>query len=165
MRKNRVGFFFFFFFFMSDLGEEFAKICIQWLKKALAWICVLTVFPHLETFFKILENSTLSRYVKKKNPDRPTQFSNFGRVITIFFFGLTKNYFWSYDQKHQNFLIIFFIFQHLQSQISQFDKNWLIGFANKLFIYILHVHVVCGISWRGRNIPYNIFSGTLKREL
>ena len=26
----------FFFFFMSDLGEEFAKICIQWLKKALA---------------------------------------------------------------------------------------------------------------------------------
>ena len=36
MRKNRVGFFFFFFFFMSDLGEEFAKICIQWLKKALA---------------------------------------------------------------------------------------------------------------------------------
>ena len=40
MRKNRVGFFFFFFFFfkMSDLGEEFAKICIQWLKKALAWL-------------------------------------------------------------------------------------------------------------------------------
>ena len=40
MRKNRVGFFFiylfFFFFLMSDLGEEFAKICIQWLKKALA---------------------------------------------------------------------------------------------------------------------------------
>ena len=33
MRKNRVGFF---FFFMSDLGEEFAKICIHWLKKALA---------------------------------------------------------------------------------------------------------------------------------
>ena len=37
---------------MSDLGEEFAKICIQWLKKAL--VCVLTAFrpsfPHLETF-------------------------------------------------------------------------------------------------------------------
>ena len=29
------SFFFFFFFYMSDLGEEFAKICIQWLKKAL----------------------------------------------------------------------------------------------------------------------------------
>ena len=76
----------FFFFFMSDLGEEFAKICIQWLKKALAWlVCVLTAFrpsfPHLETLKKILENSTLSRYVKKKkNPDRPTQFLNFGRV-------------------------------------------------------------------------------------
>ena len=70
---------------MSDLGEEFAKICIQWLKKAL--VCVLTAFrpsfPHLETLKKILENSTLSRYVKKKkkkSTDRPTQFSNFGRV-------------------------------------------------------------------------------------
>ena len=27
--KTGSGFFFFFFFFMSDLGEEFAKICIQ----------------------------------------------------------------------------------------------------------------------------------------
>ena len=57
---------------MSDLGEEFAKICIQWLKKAL---CLLTAFrqsfPHLETFKKILENSTLSQYVKKKKIDRP----------------------------------------------------------------------------------------------
>ena len=88
MRKNRVGFFFF-FFFMSDLGEEFAKSCIQWLKKALCMTCtcVLTAFrpsfPHLETLKKILENSTLSLYVKKKkkkNPDRPTQFFNFGRV-------------------------------------------------------------------------------------
>ena len=79
--------FFFFFFFMSDLGEEFAKICIQWLKNAL--VCVLTAFrpsfPHLETLKKILENSTLSRYVKKKKKkkkkiDRPTQFSDFGRV-------------------------------------------------------------------------------------
>ena len=88
MRKNRVGFFFFLVVEMSDLGEEFAKICIQWLKKALVYICVLTAFrpsfPHLETLKKILENSTLSRYVKKKKKkkkiDRPTQFSNFGRV-------------------------------------------------------------------------------------
>ena len=29
--------FFFFFFFLSDLGEEFARICIQWLKKALVY--------------------------------------------------------------------------------------------------------------------------------
>ena len=59
---------------MSDLGEEFAKICIQWLKKALAY-CFLTAFrpsfPHLETLKKILENSTLSRYVKKKKKNWP----------------------------------------------------------------------------------------------
>ena len=35
-KKQGQGFFFFFFFLMSDLGEEFAKICIQWPKKALA---------------------------------------------------------------------------------------------------------------------------------
>ena len=34
--KTGSGFFFYFFFLMSDLGEEFATICIQWLKKALA---------------------------------------------------------------------------------------------------------------------------------
>ena len=32
--------FFFFFFFMSDLGEEFAKICIQWLKKSTCMTCI-----------------------------------------------------------------------------------------------------------------------------
>ena len=61
---------------MSDLGEEFAKICIQWLKKALVyafWLHSARVFPHLETLKKLLENSTLSRYVKKKKKkfDRP----------------------------------------------------------------------------------------------
>ena len=78
---------------MSDLGEEFAKICIQWLKKALTWLvcmrfdCIPPEFSPFRNFKKkILENSTLSRYVKKKkkkkikNPDRPTQFLNFGRV-------------------------------------------------------------------------------------
>ena len=72
---------------MSDLGKEFAKICIQWLKKALVyafWLQFRPSFPHLETFKKILENSTLSRYVKKKKKkkkiDRLTQFSDFGRV-------------------------------------------------------------------------------------
>ena len=35
MRKNRVVFFL--LLKMSDLGEEFAKICIQWLKKALVY--------------------------------------------------------------------------------------------------------------------------------
>ena len=66
---------------MSDLGEEFARICIQWLKKALVYAFWLhsAEFSHLETLKKKLENSTLSRYVKKKI-DRPTQFSDFGRV-------------------------------------------------------------------------------------
>ena len=47
MRKNRAVFFYL-FFFMSDLGEEFAKICIQWLKKALVyafWLHSARVFP------------------------------------------------------------------------------------------------------------------------
>ena len=61
---------------MSDLGEEFAKICIQWPKKALVYIFLTAFrpsFPHLETLKKILENSTLSRYVKKKKKkNRPT---------------------------------------------------------------------------------------------
>ena len=60
-------------------------------------ICVLTAFrlsfPHLETLKKILENSTLSRYVKKNiKKSRPThpifKFWSGEGNITIFFFGL-----------------------------------------------------------------------------
>ena len=89
MRKNRVVFFFF-FFLCQIWAKNLLKFVFNGLKKHLhdLYICVLTAFrpsfPHLETLKKILENSTLSRYVKKKkkkkNPDRPTQFSNFGRV-------------------------------------------------------------------------------------
>ena len=50
MRKNRVGFFL--IFFMSDLGEEFAKMCIQWLKKALAWL-VYAFWLHSARVFPI----------------------------------------------------------------------------------------------------------------
>ena len=53
---------------MSDLGEEFAKIFIQWPKKALVyafWLHSARVSP-FRNLKKILENSTLSRYVKKK---------------------------------------------------------------------------------------------------
>ena len=69
---------------MSDLGEEFAKICIQWLKKALAyafWLHSARVFP-FRNFKKNIGklNSLTVRKKKKKNPDRPTQFLNFGRV-------------------------------------------------------------------------------------
>ena len=86
------SYFFLFIFFMSDLGEEFAKICIQWLKKHL-YICVLTAFrlsfPHLETFKKILENSTLTVRKKKKKKNRPTdpifRFWSGEGNITIFF--------------------------------------------------------------------------------
>ena len=51
-------------------------------------ICVLTAFrpsfPHLETFKKILENSTLSRYVKKKKKKKkkiPTDRPNFQILV------------------------------------------------------------------------------------
>ena len=76
---------------MSDLGEEFAKICIQWLKEALAWLvymrfdCIPPEFSPFRNFKKNIGklNSLTVRKKKKKkkkNPDRPTQFFNFGRV-------------------------------------------------------------------------------------
>ena len=71
------------------------KFVFNGLKKHL-YICVLTAyrpsFPHLETLKKILENSTLSRYVKKKKKKkiRPTdpifKFWSGEGNITIFFF-------------------------------------------------------------------------------
>ena len=64
-------------------------------------ICVLTAFrpsfPHLETLKKILENSTLSRYVKKKKKiSRPTDpifkfWSGEGNITIFFFFGLIND--------------------------------------------------------------------------
>ena len=48
-------------------------------------ICVLTAFrpsfPHLETQKKILENSTLSRYVKKKKKKILTDRPNFKILV------------------------------------------------------------------------------------
>ena len=86
---------------MSDLGEEFAKICIQWLKKALVYAFLTAFrpsFPHLETEKKILENSTLSRYEKKKKKKKkkknwPTDpifrfWSGEGNITIFFFFAL-----------------------------------------------------------------------------
>ena len=46
--KTGSGFFFLLLLKMSDLGEEFAKICIQWPKKALVyafWLHSTWVFP------------------------------------------------------------------------------------------------------------------------
>ena len=71
---------------MSDLGEEFAKICIQWLKKALVqcmrFDCIPPEFSPFRNFKKNIGklNSLTVRKKKKKKIDRPTQFSDFGRV-------------------------------------------------------------------------------------
>ena len=71
---------------MSDLGEEFAKICIQWPKKALVYMrfdCIPPEFSPFRNFKKNigkLNSLTVRKKKKKKKFDRPTQFSNFGRV-------------------------------------------------------------------------------------
>ena len=49
-------FFFFFFFFWSDLGEEFAKICIQWLKKAQVYMRFDCIPPEFSPFRNFLKN-------------------------------------------------------------------------------------------------------------
>ena len=43
----------------------------------------------------------------------------------------------------RNFLIIFFIFQQLQSQISQFDKNGLIGFCEQTLHILTSIFPSC----------------------
>ena len=64
---------------MSDLGEEFAKICIQWLKKALAWLvymrfdCIPPEFSPFRNFKKnIGKLNSLTVRKKKKKKSRPT---------------------------------------------------------------------------------------------
>ena len=68
-------------------------------------MCVLTAFhpsfPHLETLKKILENSTLSRYVKKnikKSTDRPNFqiLVGWGQHNIFFFLALLRILFWSW---------------------------------------------------------------------
>ena len=62
--------------------------------------CIPPEFSPFRNFKKILENSTLSRYVKKKKKkkknDRPTdpifKFWSGEGNITIFFFGLTNKF-------------------------------------------------------------------------
>ena len=92
--KTGSGFFFFFFFLCQIWAKNLLKFVFNGLKKHLykKKLCVLTAFrpsfPHLETFKKILENSTLSRYVKKKK-NRPTDpifrfWSGEGNITIIF---------------------------------------------------------------------------------
>ena len=67
---------------MSDLGEEFAKICIQWLKKALVYMRFDCIPPEFSPFRNFKKNigKLNSLTVRKKKLDRPTQFSDFGQV-------------------------------------------------------------------------------------
>ena len=87
---------------MSDLGEEFAKICIHWLKKALVYMrfdCIPPEFSPFRNFKKNigkLNSLTVRKEEKKKNNkiiiNRPTdpifRFWSGEGNITIFFFGL-----------------------------------------------------------------------------
>ena len=92
-KKTGSGFFLFYFFKCQIWAKNLLTFVFNGLKKHL-YICVLTAFrpsfPHLETFKKILENSTLSRYVKKKKKNWPTdpifKFWSGEGNITIFFF-------------------------------------------------------------------------------
>ena len=85
----------FFFFLCQIWAKNLLKFVFNGLKKHL-YIRVLTAFrpsfPHLETLKKILENSTLSWYVKKKkSTDRP----NFQILVG---WGQHNNFFfWPYN--------------------------------------------------------------------
>ena len=96
MRKNRVRFFF--FFLCQIWAKNLLKFVFNGLKKHLhdlymRFDCILPEFSPFRNFKKILENSVLSRYVKKKKKkSRPTdpifKFWSGEGNITIFFFGL-----------------------------------------------------------------------------
>ena len=82
---------------MSDLGEEFAKICIQWLKKHLymRFDCIppeFSPFRNLKKNIGKLNSLTVPKKKKKKKKNRPTdpifRFWSGEGNITIFFFGL-----------------------------------------------------------------------------
>ena len=89
---------------MSDLGEEFAKICIQWLKKALAWLvymrfdCIppeFSPFRNLKKNIGKLNSLTVRKKKKKKKKSRPTD------PIFKFWSGegnITKKNFWPYER-------------------------------------------------------------------
>ena len=94
--KNRVVFFFFFFFLCQIWAKNLLKFVFNGLKKHLhdlymRFDCIPPEFSPIRNFKKILENSTLSRYVKKKKKkSRPTdpifKFWSGEGNITIFFF-------------------------------------------------------------------------------
>ena len=77
--KTGSGFFFFFFFFLCQIwAKNLLKFVLNGLKKHLhdlymRFYCIPPEFSPFRNLKKILENSTLSRYVKKKKipTDRP----------------------------------------------------------------------------------------------
>ena len=79
VKCEKTGSFFFFVFFFFWKCQIWAKNLLKFVFNGLKkHLYILTAFrpcfPHLETLKKILENSTLSRYVKKKkkkSTDRP----------------------------------------------------------------------------------------------
>ena len=83
-------------------------------------ICVLTAFrlsfPHLETLKKILENSTLSRYVKKKKKI-PTDRPNFQILVG-----------WG---QHNNFFLALLNSLLVNSQFKVFQLIVLISIQDK----------------------------------
>ena len=99
MRQKRVGFFVCFFVFLLKCQIWAAKICIQWLKKALLmYRCVLICIPpEFSPFRKFYWKTTVSRYVKKKKIhipiDRPNSHILVGVRATLQFkfVGLRKS--------------------------------------------------------------------------
>ena len=96
MQKNRVGFFFFFFFLCQIWAKNLLKFLFNGLKQDLHDLymrldCIPPEFSPFRNFKKNmgkLNSLTVRKKKLKKNPDRPTQFFNFGRVRAtwIFFF-------------------------------------------------------------------------------
>ena len=77
---------------MSDLGEEFAKICIQWLKKTLVYMrfdCIPPEFSPFRNFKKNIGklNSLTVRQKKNRPTDPIFKFCACEGNITIFFGG------------------------------------------------------------------------------
>ena len=128
-KTGSVFFFFFFFFFLCQIwAKNLLKFVFNGLKKHLhdLYICVLTAFrpsfPHLETKKKILENSTLSRYVKKKKKKKiPTDRPNF---LILVGWGQHNNFFFLPDTDVQCQLQLptgtINIFMH----VYNFSRGW-----------------------------------------
>ena len=96
--KTGSVFFFFFFFFLCQIwAKNLLKFVFNGLKKHLymRFDCIPPEFSPFRNFKKNigkLNSLTVRKKKKKKKIDRPTQFSDFGRVRAtqqFFFFGLT----------------------------------------------------------------------------